>query len=253
MHCKSNNCYKKNESEFSVVTFILMLKCLSLLQGVHLDEVLAPSPAADAENALFNSHMCTRAPRSAPAQLHGNLMSLNCPGSASPTAKTMKSASDYQISGDLQQKCTLQGSSKSGATGNFASIRASKSESPQPMYSSTSFSNCVQTKREATRLSSTASTCSTSSPPETPDSKVQFDFGSDSEEDASSTPKGASKKILPLNRESKSKGRFKRILRPLRRSQSAGCSQDVPAHALFLRHEGDRKALPVSRPTILIV
>ncbi len=33
------------------------------------------------------------------------------------------------------------------------------------------------------------------------------------------------------------RGRFKKILRPLRRSQSTGCAKDTPAHALFLRHE----------------
>ena len=33
------------------------------------------------------------------------------------------------------------------------------------------------------------------------------------------------------------KGRFKKMLRPLYRSHSAGCGKDVPAHALFLRHE----------------
>ena len=44
-------------------------------------------------------------------------------------------------------------------------------------------------------------------------------------------------------KEGKGKRRFgkKMFPRPLRRSQSAGCAKDVPAHALFLQHSlGDR-------------
>ena len=38
------------------------------------------------------------------------------------------------------------------------------------------------------------------------------------------------------------KGRFKKILHPLRRSKSTGNTKDVPAHALFLRHHTDMEA-----------
>ena len=76
--------------------------------------------------------------------------------------------------------------------------------------------------------------------------------GSDSEEESTtsggsgSSSRRSSQKATPSGgRESKGKGRFRRMLNPLRRSHSAGCSQDVPAHALFLKQEAEKKKLSV--------
>ena len=44
------------------------------------------------------------------------------------------------------------------------------------------------------------------------------------------------RRLSSAQEKSSRKGRFKKILHPLRRSQSAGNTKDVPAHALFLRH-----------------
>ena len=49
-------------------------------------------------------------------------------------------------------------------------------------------------------------------------------------------PSVPAKSVRERERE-RSRARFRRMLRPLRRSHSAGCSQDVPVHALFLRHD----------------
>ncbi|KAI0227743.1 hypothetical protein LSAT2_021748, partial [Lamellibrachia satsuma] len=49
-------------------------------------------------------------------------------------------------------------------------------------------------------------------------------------------PVMAAKSFRERERE-RSRARFRRMLRPLRRSHSAGCNQDVPVHALFLKHD----------------
>ena len=49
-------------------------------------------------------------------------------------------------------------------------------------------------------------------------------------------PVTAAKSFRERERE-RSRARFRRMLRPLRRSHSAGCNQDVPVHALFLKHD----------------
>ena len=49
-------------------------------------------------------------------------------------------------------------------------------------------------------------------------------------------PSVPAKSVRERERE-RSRARFRRMLRPLRRSHSAGCSQDVPVHALFLKHD----------------
>ena len=119
------------------------------------------------------------------------------------------------------------------------------------------------------------------SPPITPESKsdstayATFSFGSDSEtEDSSSggylsysscaanvasqpsqphsSTTATTTSSIPTeststsssNRERKrdrNKSRFKKILRPIRRSHSAGCAKDVPAHALFLSQQASEE------------
>ncbi|XP_064650359.1 regulator of G-protein signaling 3-like isoform X2 [Lineus longissimus] len=71
--------------------------------------------------------------------------------------------------------------------------------------------------------------------------RVHFTFDSGSESDhegeSRSKPKRSS---MPSHSQSmivSKKHRFTKILRPLRRSHSAGCTKDVPPHALFLRHD----------------
>ncbi len=62
------------------------------------------------------------------------------------------------------------------------------------------------------------------------------------------------RRLSSAQEKSTRRGRFKKILNPLRRSQSAGCTKDVPAHALFLRHDMDleRRKSQVSRSSVFI-
>lgn len=59
----------------------------------------------------------------------------------------------------------------------------------------------------------------------------------DTESSIANRPPG----LMTLKEREARRPRFRNILRPLRRSHSAGCSQDAPAYALFLRHELDRE------------
>ncbi|XP_046576232.1 LOW QUALITY PROTEIN: uncharacterized protein LOC124284213 [Haliotis rubra] len=45
--------------------------------------------------------------------------------------------------------------------------------------------------------------------------------------------------VTPCKKDSKRRRFRKMLTRPLRRSHSAGCAKDIPAHALFLQHQGD--------------
>lgn len=79
------------------------------------------------------------------------------------------------------------------------------------------------------------------------DSKLSFNCDSTPEmtdnegSEENSAPKDSSETSSKKEKEPK-KRRFRKMLpRPLHRSQSAGCTKDVPAHALFLQHRlGDK-------------
>lgn len=99
------------------------------------------------------------------------------------------------------------------------------------------------------------------------DSKGLFTCDStpeDSDQESALTPGGKSstqygQKLAKKDRDSQAvkeskKRRFRRMItRPLRRSQSAGCEQDVPAHALFLQRteEGSPEKDTVSQKIFL--
>ena len=83
-----------------------------------------------------------------------------------------------------------------------------------------------------------------------------FSLGADSDEElqtgrqrreSNASRTSRSSRETRSREKSRHKDRFKKILKPLRRSHSAGSTKDVPAHALFLRHDitKDRKT-PVS-------
>jgi hypothetical protein len=131
--------------------------------------------------------------------------------------------------------------------------RISKSESPQPPARSTC-TPCGSTLRPPeqfpqlsgsgiTQSSPSRKHCSVLEPSQTP----VFSLGPDSDEEiqikerrqSNASKSSRTHKDNRSREKSSNKGRFKKILRPLRRSHSAGSAKDidVPAHALFLRHD----------------
>ncbi|KAK2167901.1 hypothetical protein LSH36_22g01021 [Paralvinella palmiformis] len=128
--------------------------------------------------------------------------------------------------------------------------RISKSESPQPppKYMSPSGATLqppeqhlgISLSRDSTSASSKH--ISALEPRHTP----VFSLGVDSDEElepirqrreSNASRTSRTSRDTRSREKSRHKDRFKKILKPLRRSHSAGSTKDVPAHALFLRHD----------------
>ena len=142
-----------------------------------------------------------------------------------------------------------------------STARISKSESPQPppKYMSPSGATLqppeqhlgISLSRDSTSASSKH--ISALEPRHTP----VFSLGVDSDEElepirqrreSNASRTSRTSRDTRSREKSRHKDRFKKILKPLRRSHSAGSTKDVPAHALFLRHDitKERKT-PVSQ------
>ena len=220
--------------------------CIYVLQGVHLEEPLTPAKSWDVDPEqqakldllLQQDSTCTLSVHSPPSGPVGGLMG-ECGGS--------------RLSG-------------------VTTMRISKSESPKPLCGPAGYDRGVVHGIQSLTVSSALSTSSsrphkpTIMPESTSDSKVDFTLSSDLDSDGDSagaaTPgcshpavctAGAGKSTTGADttrhkaKGAGGKGRFKKMLRPLRRSHSAGCSQDVPAHALFLKYQNQRQPPQVNQ------
>lgn len=129
---------------------------------------------------------------------------------------------------DLQDRCKIASSN---------TPTTSPSSSNEPESSSAPILRSRITKSASPKMTGTR-VDERPSPARTPDDRVTFFIGGDYENEASPSPTAkTTRKSSVAATPSSNRSRFKKMLRPLRRSHSAGCSKDVPAHALFLRHE----------------
>ncbi|CAH1786295.1 unnamed protein product, partial [Owenia fusiformis] len=183
---------------------------------------------------------------------------LRRPGHPARTARSMSSPDEStRLAMEFQDKCTTS--------------ERGKSASPQR----TAENGGILKRGSSDRLTTSSGMSSpVSSVCDSPadQSKVRFftyesESDSDSEVKSNSTPKSNNdtlkvhqetipEEVITMSPKSKKdknkenkKGRFKRILRPVRRSHSAGCAQDVPAHALFLRTHTDKEKKAKEKPS----
>ena len=176
------------------------------------------------------------------------------------------------LENDFHKQCSTGKSSKfrlMKAKSESPSRSSVPEDHPRQIHTHTRTEVQVTTQIKTHRSKSTGKLqSSVSSPPVSPispDSKdggkvefLVFDSESDSE-DRSTRPivktserSSSAKEKSDRDRETR-RARFKKILRPLRRSHSAGCAKDVPAHALFLRHELEKRQKEVSPFTYFLL
>ena len=205
-----------------------------VFQGVHLEEPLTPHKSWDPDLDDSTQRYFERS---------GDESGVH----VSPMSHSEKSSAS-NLSDEFSEQCNISPTTSQG----HKQLRA-KSESPHKFTESQSPTTCLGAPRRMpclsapdrkTRIPSPDHHLShTPSPDPRDPSRVQFSFGSDSDNEEKSTaklPPSGSSSRHSSGKEHR-RGRFRRLIRPLRRSHSAGCAKDVPAHALFLKHESEKK------------
>ena len=270
----------------------LLVVCFNLCQGVHLDDPLTPRKSSDAASEAESRLVEDELYPGATSTTHGRLCqsSMSRPDSAPAVSAQFHSACKVSI--DIQLSPPKENSSSSLLTrvirksksAQFSSAGARSGNGNRVMSptdcekNSTKMCQSDVTNQPVKTAKKTAESIQSSfSNPVSPADKevgkkslFSFYLG----EHTSSTGGGGNSKgssaaktsdptlvdkaelrRLSSAQEKSRRTRFKKILHPLRRSQSAGNTKDVPAHALFLRHHAEmdqprrRSQVSVSLPS----
>ena len=242
--------------------------CIVVFQGVHLDDPLTPGKLSDAASeaeSRFEEELFPEAssnygpstnqldsPPTLTTQFYGNV-TLTTRSSTGVTIKTQgleqtTGSSDRRNKSNVAQH-TCRAKSRNGNSRVMSPKDCDKSSSK--MCQSDATKQQAKTARKSSEpVQSSASNPVSPLEKETKKSFFSFYLGETSNSSNSSgkvstasktsdpvvVDKTELRRLSSAQEKSSRKGRFKKILHPLRRSQSAGNTKDVPAHALFLRH-----------------
>ena len=270
MTCRAE---EKSIKTINGLNYEITCVCIVVFQGVHLDDPLTPRKLTDAtsegesrfEEELFPeaSSKCGHSSSSGPSmnqlnslptlttQFHKKV-TLTTHSNTGITIKT-QGLEQTGSSGKRNKSNVAQHTSRAKSRNGNSRVMSPKDcdKSSSKMCQSDATNQQAKTERKSSELVQ-SSAYNPVSPLEKETKKSFFSFylgetsnSSNSRGKVSTSSKTFDpvvvdktelRRLSSAQEKSSRKGRFKKILHPLRRSQSAGNTKDVPAHALFLRH-----------------